>query len=154
MERLEVLGLKDSKDEMPGVGVDNDDDDDDEGGEVVVEDSRSTGGHGRRSKEGRSEVLQEAAGGRGQAGEEREEEGSEEVGDVGDVGDVGAAGGDGGRLVEEVEVVVKAGGDWTRSPYLWSELLSVWPSPHPQGWTPSCWRSWWSPWSPSRCWRC
>ena len=46
---------------MPGVVVDNDDGD--EGGEVVVEDSRSTGGHGRRSKAGRSEGLEGATGG-------------------------------------------------------------------------------------------
>ena len=39
---------------MPGVVVDNDDGD--EGGEVVVEDSRSTGGHGMRSKGGRCAV--------------------------------------------------------------------------------------------------
>ena len=121
MERLEVLGLKDSKDEMPGVVVDNDDGD--EGGEVVVEDSRSTGGHGRRSKAGSCEGLEGAAGGREGAGEGRGGGGAEEAG-----GEGGA-----GREVEVVEVAVKAGGDWTGFPCLWSESLSVWPSRHPQG---------------------
>ena len=58
---------------MPGVVVDNDDGDG--GGEVVVGDSRSTGDHGRRSKAGRCEELEGAAGGRGEAGEEIAEEG-------------------------------------------------------------------------------
>lgn len=111
---------------MPGVVVDNDDGD--EEGEVVVEDSRSTGGHGMRSKGGRCAVQEGEEGGRGvamEAGEGREEEGSEEVGGV--VEADGGAGGGGGRLVEAVEVDVKAGDDWIRSPCLWSESLSVWP---------------------------
>ena len=113
MERLEVLGLKDSKDEMPGVVVDNDDGDG--GGEVVVGDSRSTGGHGRRSKAGSCEGREEeAAGGTGEGGEGRPEGGG---------GRAGGAGG-GGGMPGEAEV---EGGDWTRSPCPWSASLSVWP---------------------------